>query len=677
MAKYILRRLLISIQLLLGASVVVFLLASMIPGDPVVNLFGRYDQVGLSSQDQAGILGQDQVRSSGQDQAGASGQDRKELQRQFGDKSPGPVRYIFWMKEILTGNLGVSIESYVPVSDIVVEAAKVTLTLVSFALMVAAAIGIAFGVISAKFRESSFVRSLGAIPVLLASIPPIFLVIWGIQTFAIRLGWLPGVGIGGLPGTGGSFGLATFRDTIIPTAALALPCIAMHMRHTRQSILAQRSGNPEQTEPAEDLRETPVGSGHVLRSAGLRLVRNLSLYLPPLIGGAIVVEMMHGLAGLGGLTLSSLVERDYPVQTAALLVAAVAVLAVRLLTDVAYGWLDPRVRGSSRSSTPATGEPATASHGAAGRQIGPPLELLDRPLAHRPWSIARRRFLSSRPAVAGLLMLLGFVAIAVLGPLAAPQSPYDAAPLRPMAEPSASHWLGTDRFGRDIFSLLLHGARTALSVGVVAVVISLVIGFAVGATAGLRGGLIDGVLKRVTDLGMTFPPLLLAVYLMVPIFMAFGPGSVALIIGIISWPGIARLVRRQVLIQRHSADAADSLATETDRPDIARLVLRNLAGPVAVAAAYGLAGALLTDATLSFLGLGSPAPAVSWGQMVTQMLGDSLFAVPGWVAPAVLIVLLVLSVHLIADGLRDAFDARSLEPHVVGGDQAPNHSQAA
>ena len=246
-----------------------------------------------------------------------------------------------------------------------------------------------------------------------------------------------------------------------------------------------------------------------------------------------------------------------------------------------------------------------------------------------------------------------------------------------MAEPSASHWLGTDRFGRDIFSLLLHGARTALSVGVAAVVISLAIGFAVGATAGLRGGLIDGVLMRVTDLGMTFPPLFLAIFLMVPIFVAFGPGNVALIIGIISWPGIARLVRRQVLVRRHSADAADSLATENDRPDIARLVLRNLAGPVAVAAAYGLAGALLTDATLSFLGLGSPAPAVSWGQMVTQMLGDSLFAVPGWVAPAVLIVLLVLSVHLIADGLRDAFDARSLEPHVVGGDRAPNHSQAA
>ncbi len=659
MIEYVLRRLLISIQLFLGVSVVVFLLVSMIPGDPVVNLFGRYDQVALSIQDRAGILGQEQARSSGQDQAWRSGEERKELQRQLGAESPGPVRYFFWMKEILTGNLGVSIESYRPVSDLVGEAAKVTLTLVSFALIVAAAIGTAFGVISARFQESRFVRSLGAIPILLASIPPILLVIWGIETFAVRLGWLPVIGIGGLPGTGGSFGLATFRYSIIPTAALALPFIAMHMRHTQQSMLNPRSGDPEQTEPAEDSIESPVTSGHVLRSAGLHLVRNLSLYLPPLIGGAIVVEMMHVLPGLGGLTLSSLVERDYPVQTAALLVAAVAVVAARLLTDVAYGWLDPRVRGSSRSSTPATGEPATSSHGAAGRQFGPPLELLDRPLAHRPWSIARRRFLSSRPAVAGFVMLLGFVAIAVLGPLAAPHGPHDAIPLRSMAEPSASHWLGTDRLGRDIFSLLLHGARTALSVGVTAVAISLVIGFAVGATAGFRGGLIDGVLMRVTDLGMTFPPLLLAIFLMIPIFVAFGPGNVALVIGIISWPGIARLVRRQVLIQRHPADAADSPATETDRSDIARLVLRDLAGPVAVAAAYGLAGALLTDVTLSFLGLGSPAPAVSWGRMAGQMMGNSVFAVQGWLTPAVPIVLLVLSVHLIADGLRDAFDARS------------------
>ena len=658
MAKYIFQRLLISIQLFLGVSVVVFLLASMIPGDPVVNLFGRYDQVRLSSQEQSGVLGQEQVRPSGQDQAWISGQYRKELQRQIGAESPGPVRYFFWMKEILTGNFGVSIETNRPVSDIIGEAAKVTLTLVSFALIVAAATGIAFGVISARFRESRFVRSLGAIPVILASTPPIVLVIFGILIFAVWLQWLPVFGLW-TPGSNGALNLDLVVHAILPTAALALPCIAMHMRHTQQSIRAPRSGSSEQTEPAEDSSETPKSSGHVLRSAGLRLVRNLSLYLPPLIGGAIVVEMMHVLAGLGGLTLTALVERDYPVQTAALLVAAVAVLAVRLLSDVAYGWLDPRVRGSSRSSTPATSEPATASHGAAGRQFGPPLELLDRPLAHRPWSIARRRFLSSRPAVAGFVMLLGFVAIAVLGPLAAPHGPHDAIPLSSMAEPSASHWLGTDRLGRDIFSLLLHGARTALSVGVAAVAISLVIGFAVGATAGLRGGFIDSVLMRVTDLGLTFPPLFLAVFLMVPIFVAFGPVNVALIIGIISWPGIARLVRRQVLIQRHPADAADSPATETDRPDIARLVLRNLAGPVAVAAAYGLAGALLTDATLSFLGLGGPASAGSWGQMVAQMLGDSLFAVPGWVAPAVLIVLLVLSVHLIADGLRDAFEARS------------------
>ena len=207
--------------------------------------------------------------------------------------------------------------------------------------------------------------------------------------------------------------------------------------------------------------------------------------------------------------------------------------------------------------------------------------------------------------------------------------------------------------------MLLHGARTSLWVGVIAVAIGLVIGFAIGEPAGRFGGRIDSVLMRITDLVMTFPPLFLILFLVIPLFQVIGPGTmVALVIGLVSWPGFARLIRRQVLVQRHAAETADALATESDRPDTWRLVRGNLAGPVAVAAAYGLAGALLTEATLSFLGFGVPLPAISWGQMIGQSRGIALFASPMAVAPAILIVLLVLSVHLVGDGLRNAFDAR-------------------
>ena len=633
MIKYTIRQIFISIQLLLGISLIVFILISLYPGDPLTNLFGRYDQIWRSAQE------------------------LEELQRRFGGDTPGPVRYVFWMKETLTGNLGFSSLSSRPVAEIIGEALPVTLGLAAVALAVASIVGISIGLIWAKYQRSILIRSVGAIPIVLSSIPSVFLALWGIYVFAILLGWLPAFGLW-TPGGETSFNLDLVRHAILPTAALALPFIAIYMRYAQQSMVHSPTEETEQTESAISLSQVPLRSRSTLRSVAVPLVRNLSLSLPPLIGSALVVEILFSLGGLGQVGYTSLLRRDYPVLTASLLAAAVIALAARLLSDVIHGWLDPSVRGSTRGTAPAPSEPTTASRDAAARQIGPPLELIDRPLEHRPWNTARRRFLSHRPAVAGLIILLGFVVIAVLGPLVAPYSPHETLPLKTMAEPSASHWLGTDRFGRDVFSMLLHGGRTSLWVGVLAVAISLVIGFAIGEPAGRFGGRIDGVLMRITDVVMTFPPLFLVLFLVIPLFQVIGPGTmVALVIGLVSWPGIARLIRRQVLVQRHAAETADALATEGDRPDTWRLVRGNLAGPVAVAAAYGLAGALLTEATLSFLGFGSPLP-ISWGAMIGQSRGIALFASPMAVAPAILIVLLVLSVHLVGDGLRNAFDAR-------------------
>ena len=634
MIRYTIRQIFVSVQLLLGISLVVFILISLYPGDPPANLFGRYDQVWRSGQDLA------------------------DVQSRFGGGTPGPVRYLFWMKEVLTGNLGFSSLSPRPVAEIISEALPVTLGLVAVALAVASLVGTAFGRISAKSRGPSLIRPLSAIPLVFTSIPTVFLALWGIYFFAVRLGWLPALGLW-TPGGETSFNLDLVRHAILPTLALALPLIAVYMRYAQQSMVHSPTEETDQTEPTVGLSEVPARSTSTLRSVSVPLARNLSLSLPPLIGSALVVEILFSIGGLGRVGYTSLLQRDYPVLTAALFAAAVIALAARLLGEVIHGWLDPSIRGSTRGTAPAPSKPTTASRDAAARQIGPPLELIDRPLDYRPWNAARGRFLSHRPAVAGLIILLGFVVIAVLGPLVAPYGPHDVLPLKPMAEPSASHWLGTDRFGRDVFSMLLHGGRTSLWVGVIAVVIGLVIGFAIGESAGRFGGRIDGVLMRISDVVMTFPPLFLVLFLVIPLFQVIGPGTmVALVIGLVSWPGFARLIRRQVLVQRHAAETADALATESDRPDTWRLVRGNLAGPVAVAAAYGLAGALLTEATLSFLGFGSPLPAISWGAMIGQSRGIALFASPMAVAPAILIVLLVLSVHLVGDGLRNAFDAR-------------------
>lgn len=633
MIKYTARQVFISVQLFLGISIVVFIVISLYPGDPVTNLFGPYGQ------------------------AWSNGQDTAELQARFSGHTPGPVRYLFWMKEVVTGNLGVSIVNPRPVAEIISRALPVTLGFAVAALGVAALAGVAIGVVTCGSEQSILIRALSALLIFLASVPTVFLAIWGAYVFALRLDWLPPFGLW-TPGADRAFNLDLLHHAILPTVALALPCVAAFMRHARQSIVHSHPQESERDEAERGANDTPTRSRHVFRSTLAPLLRNLHLTLPALIGSALFVEIWLSLGGIGSLAYSSVTPRDYPVLTAAVLAGAVSVLAVRLLAELIYGWLDPSIRQSPGRSTPTPGEPGTAGPDATARQLGPPLELIDRPLEHRPWNTARRRFLSQRTAATGFVILALFVAMAVLAPTIAPFDPNKQFPLLLRAEPSATHWLGTDRFGRDVFSVLVHGARTSLWTGAMAVVISLVIGFAVGGTAGRMGGRIDTVLMRITDVVGVFPALFLILFLVIPFSLIFGHGSaVALLIGIVSWPGFARLIRRQTLVKRDAALSRSAVAGEDDRSDSGSREPGSLAGPVAVAAAYGFAAALLLEVTLSFLGLGTVFPAPSWGQMI----GQSGVVV----APAILTVLAVLSAHLVADGLRNVFDARCEEPQAV------------
>ncbi len=640
MIRYTARQAFISAQILLGVTIVVFIVISLYPGDPIANLFGPYGQAWSTEQDTA------------------------ELQARFSGDTPGPVRYLFWMKEVFTGNLGHVGQWARPVGDVIREALPVTLGLVAVSLAVALIIGIGFALIATLLRESILSRFMSAIPIVLASIPAAFLTIWGLYLFAIQLGWLPAMGLW-TPGAEEAFNLDLVRHAILPTAVLALPFVAVYKRYAQQAMLQALVEEPAGEAAAEGSAELAARSLSILPSVGVSLLRNLSLSLAPLVGSALVVESLLSLGGLGHVAYRSLFQREFAVVTAAILAATVAVLAARLLIDVLCAWLDPSIREPAGRSTPTPSEPPTTGRDATAPQLGPPLELIDRPLEHHPWSTARRRFRSQFPAMAGLVVLLAFVAIALLGPLVAPYELYEVVALR---SSSASDWLGTDSFGRDVFSLLLHGARGSVGVGVAAVAISLVIGLAVGVPAASRGGLVDGVLMRVTDVVTTVPALFLMMFLVMPLLLGVvGPGSVvAVTIGIVSWPGFARLIRRQLILRRHAGAAADSNGPERDPAQPERQEIASLAGPLTVAAAYGLAAALLAEAALSFLGIGASMPAMTWGQMIGQSRGLALLTTATGVIPTVLIVLLVLSAHLVADGLRNAFAAGSTDPDATG-----------
>ena len=262
-------------------------------------------------------------------------------------------------------------------------------------------------------------------------------------------------------------------------------------------------------------------------------------------------------------------------------------------------------------------------------------------------------------ATAGVVMVLIFVTCALFAPWIAPYDPaHIDLPQRLMA-PSLSHWFGTDELGRDILSRIIYGARLSMLVGGCVVAASLTLGLIFGSIAGYYGGITDRLLNVIVmNAFMSFPGILLAIA-----FVAFlGPGIFNLIfaLSIGGWVGYARLVRAQVLAvrEREFVEAARALGA-SDLRIIVRHILPNIIQPVIVQAAIGMAGAILAEATMSFLGLGVPPPAASWGSMLNDARSH-LFDSPHLVLfPAAAVMLAVLSFNFIGDGLRDYLDPRS------------------
>jgi peptide/nickel transport system permease protein len=260
---------------------------------------------------------------------------------------------------------------------------------------------------------------------------------------------------------------------------------------------------------------------------------------------------------------------------------------------------------------------------------------------------------------AGVLLLLIFIICALFAPWLAPEDPAQLDLTGRLMASSATHWFGTDELGRDILSRTLYGARISLIVAVSVVGLSLAIGLVAGGLAGFYGGWTDTVINiYVSNAFLALPGILLAIA-----FVAFmGPGlvNVILALSISGWVGYARLVRAQVMAikEREFVEAARALGA-SDFRIMSRHVLPNILQPLIVQAAIGMAGAVLAEATLSFLGLGIPPPAASWGSMLNDARSH-LFDSPHLVFfPAMAVMLCVLSFNFIGDALRDYLDPRT------------------
>lgn len=273
-----------------------------------------------------------------------------------------------------------------------------------------------------------------------------------------------------------------------------------------------------------------------------------------------------------------------------------------------------------------------------------------------PMALLLRQLLRRPLVVVALAVLAAILAVAALAPWLAPYDPMKMDILNRMKPPAAGHLFGTDEFGRDVLSRIMEGAQLSLLVGLLVVVVAVTMGTLMGLMAGYVRAL-DGVVMRLTDALMAFPDILLAIA-----FMAgLGPSlyNVVLALGIVYTPRVARVVRAAALVVREMpyVEAATALGASTPRIVFGH-ILPNLISPIIVQATFIFAYAILTEAALSFLGVGVPPTTPTWGNMIAG--AQQYFQQADWLVlfPGLAIVLTVLALQIVGDGLRDALDPR-------------------
>jgi peptide/nickel transport system permease protein len=316
MLIYLLRRLLVSIPILLGITVIVFFIASKMPGDAVLAM--------ISTE-------------------APHAEDLIRLRRgQLGLDLPLHEQYGRWLGQLLQGNLGFSFQTGEQVLEVIGARLPATLQLMGVALLIAIVLGVFLGVVSAMKQYSTLDYAFTFLGFAGISIPDFFLAMVLVYLFSIQWQLFPTSGIGT---AGDAYSLLdNLRHLALPAFALGLVRTAAFMRYTRASVLEVMNNDYVRTARAKGLVERLVITRHILRNALIPVVTVIGLSLPVLFGGAVIIEMIFQWAGIGLMFINAVTARDSPVIMGYVLLSAVIVLASNLITDLAYGWLDPRIR---------------------------------------------------------------------------------------------------------------------------------------------------------------------------------------------------------------------------------------------------------------------------------------------------------------------------------------------
>jgi peptide/nickel transport system permease protein len=318
MGRYLLRRVLISIPVLLGITIAMYAIANMAPGDPIT---------ALMNPEQMANMGPGWVEQ------------QKEA---LGLNDPLPIRYVKWLGETVQGNLGYSFVDRLPVSEKISERIGPTLQLMGVVLVISILVGVPLGVLSALKQYSFIDYFLTVTGFLTVSIPSFFLALVLIYVFSVRLDWLPATGMYTV-GRERTF-LDSLQHIILPALVLGLGQAAPIIRYTRSSLLETVKQDYVTVARAKGLGEQLVIGRHALRNALIPIITIIALNVPQLLGGTVIIEQVFAWPGMGSLAIASVQGRDYNVLMGINLIAAIMILLSNLLADVVYSFVDPRIK---------------------------------------------------------------------------------------------------------------------------------------------------------------------------------------------------------------------------------------------------------------------------------------------------------------------------------------------
>jgi peptide/nickel transport system permease protein len=281
-----------------------------------------------------------------------------------------------------------------------------------------------------------------------------------------------------------------------------------------------------------------------------------------------------------------------------------------------------------------------------------------------------RRFRKHSMAMVGGIIITIIIFMVTFAPLLTPYDAFKQDLRNRLQAPSAEHWMGTDDLGRDLYTRMLYGGRISLSVGLTAMAISIILGSLIGLTSGYYGGWVDSILMRITEIFLSIPRLFVLIAmgmflrtLDLPSLQAGSFLPISIVIGALSWMGTARLVRASTLElrDREFVQASRALGAHDVRT-LLQHIFPNVASPIIVSATLGLAGAIISESGLSYLGFGVQLPTPTWGNMLSNTQNQMLTAPWTAIFPGLMIFIVVIAINYLGDGLRDALDPR----HIVG-----------